>query len=73
MTILNTSNICFLINRRIKTMDFNEETAVREYIDGETWDDMFVPNESDTKNIANILGVNDTCIADILGLNGEEE
>ena len=64
--------ICSDINRRIKTMNYEEETQVREYIESEIWGDTFTPMQHDAVNIANILEVNDNCIADLLGLNNEE-
>lgn len=65
------NGICSDINRRIKQMTYTEETAVRQFIESEIFDGKFSPLHCDAETIANILEVNDNCIADLLGLNEE--
>lgn len=60
--------ICSTINRRIMTMNYQQESAVRDYISDVLWDvdakiDI-LPFEA--RDIAEILDVNEDCIFDIL-------
>ena len=74
---IETAEVVRAINKRIYSMDFNTETEVTQYIENSSTynenDFDFEPDENDAKEIANILGTNENCIADILGLNEEEE
>ena len=70
--VMNAVNdICYDINRRIKTMNYSEESQVREYLINEFDNyqkdcEQFMLCDLETRDIANILDVNDTCIFDIL-------
>ena len=70
--VMNAVNdICYDINRRIKTMNYSEESQVREYLINEFDNyqkdcEQFMLCDFETRDIANILDVNDTCIFDIL-------
>jgi hypothetical protein len=62
----NIEDVCYSINRRIKQMNYKEETQIRELleldcIDGKLYLDLITPSD-----IANILEVNDNCIFDII-------
>jgi hypothetical protein len=59
------------INRRIKTMNYQEETNVREYLTYEFSNyqkdcEMFMLYDNEARDIAEMLEVNETCIFDIL-------
>ena len=62
--------ICYLINRRILKMDYHTETQVREYLNDllDEDDKYIIPDSYDAKHIANLLGTNENCIMNILGI-----
>jgi len=70
--VMNAVNdICYDINRRIKNMNYEEELQVRQYLINEFDNyqkdcEMFMLYDMETKDIAEILQVNETCIFDIL-------
>lgn len=71
-TKFTSDKVCELINRRIYSMDYKKEVEIREYIENNSDDGDFVPYSRDADNIADILGTNENCIADILELNNED-
>jgi hypothetical protein len=70
--VMNAVNdICYDINRRIKAMNYEEELQLRQYLiyefDNYQKDcEMFMLYDMETKDIAEILEVNETCIFDVL-------
>jgi hypothetical protein len=70
--VMNAVNdICYDINRRIKTMNYSEESQLRNYLVCEfnihqKDCEMFMLYEMETRDIADILEVNETCILDVL-------
>lgn len=56
--------VCAYINRRIMTMDYNQEKKIREYIDSYCVDDEghLLVFEPEVYEIAEILEVNEQCI-----------
>lgn len=62
------NQICSSINRRIMSMNYQQESAVREYIADVLWDEDakidILPFEA--RDIAEILEVNEDCIFDVL-------
>lgn len=70
--VMNAVNdICYDINRRIKAMNYEEESQLRQYLicefDNYQRDcEMFMLYERETRDIAEILEVNETCILDVL-------
>jgi len=64
--------ICSDINRRIQHMDFQEESAIREYLEMQIVDDKLLLFMSDVREIAYILDVNNECIHDLLTDAGYE-
>lgn len=62
------NQICSSINRRIMSMNYQQESAVREYVADILWDEdaeiCILPFEA--RDIAEILEVNEDCIFDIL-------
>ena len=67
------NEVCSLINRCIMTMNFQQETDVRQHIHQREYESDFAPNEYDVLSISNILQVNENCIADILEIYEEAE
>jgi hypothetical protein len=55
------AQVCAAINRRIMSMNYQQEKSVMEYLEAQ---ECIV--ESDVNEIANILDVNTNCIFDIL-------
>ena len=70
--VMNAVNdICSDINRRIMRMDYQQEKSVRDYLENEFDNyqkdcEMFMLYERETRDIAEILEVNETCILDVL-------
>lgn len=60
------NEICFDINRRIYSMNYEKESAVRDYLSNQIVDDKLMLFESDSDRIADILEVNENCIFDVL-------
>lgn len=60
------NRICSDINRRIQHMDYKEESAVREHLEMQVFDDELMLHRSDVREIADILDVNTECITDLL-------
>lgn len=57
---------CYAINKRIKTMDYSEEKAVREHLYNCSTDGFFNPNFVNGSDISDILNVNEECIQNVL-------
>lgn len=55
------NKVCHCINRTIKQMNYETENEVREYLKHET-----VLTEYDSDRIAEILGVNEDCVFNLL-------
>jgi len=70
-TKFNTTLICSKINRHIYSMNYETEMRVRDYVTNYMEDEEkeIFPTYTDAKEIAEILGTNETCIEDILELN----
>ena len=70
--VMNAVNdICSDINRRIMRMDYQQEKSVRDYLENEFDNyqrdcEQFMLCEIETRDIAEILEVNETCILDVL-------
>ena len=60
------NSICNSINRKIKQMNYNEETQVREHLNDNTLDNKLLFNCIKVERIADILEVNENCIFDLL-------
>jgi hypothetical protein len=65
---IEINHICNDINKRIKQMTYNEETCIREFIEGcrKAEDDFLTFDEDEIEYIASLLNVNSTCIYDVL-------
>jgi len=63
---INVNDVCYSINRRIKQMNYQEETQVRELLELDCIDGKLVLDLITPSDIANILEVNDNCIFDII-------
>lgn len=76
---LDINYVCNEINRRIKQMTYNEESHIREFLEGCRYndDDFLSVTDDDTSYIASVLNVNDNCIYDVvkdsIGIYGELE
>lgn len=70
--VMNAVNdICSDINRRIMRMDYQQEKSIRDYLENEFDNyqkdcEMFMLYDMETRDIAEILEVNETCILDVL-------
>lgn len=67
--VMNAVNqICSSINRRILSMNYQQESAVREYVADILWDEdaKIDIHPFEARDIAEILEVNETCIFDVL-------
>mgnify|MGYP001243131027 FL=1 len=73
-TKFTTDKICQLINRHIYSMNYETEMRVRDYVSNymEDEENEINPTETDANELAEILGTNENCIADILELNNED-
>jgi hypothetical protein len=60
------NEICSDINRRIYSMNYEKESAVRDYLSDQIVDDKLLLFEGDSIRIADILEVNEKCIFDVL-------
>lgn len=60
------NEVCSDINRRIYSMNYEKESAVRDYLSDQIVDDKILLFESDSDRIADILEVNENCIFDVL-------
>lgn len=60
------NEICSDINRRIYLMNYEKESAVRDYLSNQIVDDKLMLFEGDSDRIADILEVNENCIFDLL-------
>ena len=60
------NQVCSDINRRIYSMNYEKESAVRDYLSDQIVDDKILLFESDSDRIADILEVNENCIFDVL-------
>jgi hypothetical protein len=60
------NEVCSDINRRIYSMNYEKESAVRDYLSNQILDDKLLLFEGDSDRIADILEVNENCIFDVL-------
>ena len=60
------NEICSDINRRIYSMNYEKESAVRDYLSDQIVEDKLLLFEGDSDRIADILEVNENCIFDVL-------
>ena len=60
------TSICNSINRRIKQMNYREETEVREHLNDNILNNKLLFNCIKVERIADILEVNENCIFDLL-------
>jgi len=60
------NEVCSDINRRIYSMNYEKESAVRDYLSDQIVDDKLLLFEGDSDQIADILEVNENCIFDVL-------
>ena len=63
---IEINNICNSINRRIKQMNYREETEVREHLNDNVLDNKLLFDWIEVQKIADILDVNENCIFDLL-------
>ena len=60
------NEVCSDINRRIYSMNYEKESAVRDYLSDQIVNDKLLLFEGDSDRIADILEVNENCIFDVL-------
>lgn len=60
------NEVCSDINRRIYSMNYEKESAVRDYLSDQIVEDRLMLFEGDSIRIADILEVNENCIFDVL-------